>query len=74
MGVLRTFSAQAEPEILDAFEQIAASEGRKFQVLLDEAMREYLTRRREHDPNRATLEAFRQSLEERDELYRLLAK
>jgi len=37
-------------------------------------MREYLTRRRQQAARRSVLEAFQDSLKERDELYRSLAK
>lgn len=34
------FSSQASPEVLAALRQIAESEGRQFQVVLDEALRD----------------------------------
>jgi hypothetical protein len=37
-------------------------------------MREYLARRQEQPPRRRVLEAFQDSIKERDELYRSLAK
>jgi len=37
-------------------------------------MREYLARKRQQAPRRNVLEAFQDSLKERDELYRSLAK
>jgi hypothetical protein len=74
MGTLRKFSSQAEPEVLDALQEIAAREGRQLQAVLGDAMREYLVRQRQQAPRRNVLEAFQESLEERDELYRSLAK
>ncbi len=74
MSALRKFSSQAEPEILEGLQQIAAREGRQFQAVLGDAMREYLARKRHQAPRRNVLEAFQSSLEERDELYRSLAK
>jgi hypothetical protein len=74
MGALRKFSSQAEAEILEAMQEIAAREGRQFQAVLGEAMREYLGRKRQQAPRRNVLEAFRDSLAEHDELYRSLAK
>lgn len=74
MSALRKFSSQAEPEVLEGLQQIAEREGRQFQAVLGEAMREYLTRKRQQAPRRNVLEAFQQSLQERDELYRSLAK
>ena len=74
MSVLRKFSSQAEPEVLEGLQEIAAREGRQFQAVLGDAMRDYLARKRQQAPRRNVLEAFQDSLKERDELYRSLAK
>ena len=74
MSTLRKFSSQAEPEVLDALQEIAAREGRQLQAVLGDAMREYLAHKRQQAPRRNVLEAFQKSLKERDELYRWLAK
>ena len=74
MSTLRKFSSQAEPEVLDGLQEIAAREGRQLQAVLGDAMREYLAHKRQQAPRRNVLEAFQQSLDERDELYRSLAK
>ena len=74
MSALRKFSSQAAPEVLEGLQQIAAREGRQFQAVLGDAMREYLARKRHQAPRRNVLEAFQDSLKERDELYRSLAK
>ena len=74
MSTLRKFSSQAEPEVLDALQEIAAREGRQLQAVLGDAMREYLAHKRQQAPRRNVLEAFQESLKERDELYRWLAK
>ena len=74
MSALRKFSSQADPAVLKGLQEIAAQEGRQFQAVLEDAMREYLAHKREQAPRRNVLEAFQQSLAERDELYRSLAK
>jgi hypothetical protein len=74
MTALRKFSSQAEPEVLEQMQEVAAREGRQFQAVLGDAMREYLARKRQQTPRRNVLEAFQESLAERDELYRSLAK
>jgi len=74
MRALRKFSSQADPEVLEALQAIADQEGRQLQSVLGEAMREYLARKQSKLPRRSVLEAFEQSLRERDELYRSLAK
>ena len=71
---LRKFSSQAEPEILEGLREIATREGRQFQAVLGDAMREYLSHKRQQAPRRNVLEAFQESLKERDDLYRSLAK
>lgn len=71
MAALRNFSAQAEPEVLDALKEIAQQEGRQFDAVLGDAIREYVNLRRERVN---TVEAFMHSLGEYDELYRQLAK
>jgi hypothetical protein len=74
MSALRKFSSQADPEVLEGLQEIATREGRQFQAVLGDAMREYLTQKRQQAPRRNVMEAFQQSLKERDELYRSLAK
>jgi len=74
MSSLRKFSSQAEPDVLAAMQELAAKEGRQFQAVLGDAMREYVARKCQQTPRRNVLEAFQESLKERDELYRLLAK
>jgi hypothetical protein len=74
MRALRKFSSQAEPEVLEAMQELAAREGRQFQAVLGEAMRDYLAHKRQQATRRNVLEAFQDSVKERDELYRSLAK
>jgi hypothetical protein len=70
----RKFSSRADPEVLEGLHQIAEREGRQFEAVLGEAMREYLVRKRQQAPRPNVLEAFQHSLQERDELFRALAK
>jgi hypothetical protein len=74
MAALRKFSSQADPKVLEGLQEIARREGRQFQAILGDAMREYLAHKRQQAPRRNVLEAFQESLSERDELYRSLAK
>lgn len=68
------FSTQAAPEILSALQKIAESEGRPIQEILDEALREYIERKEKGQPRRQAMDAFAQSLNDFDQLYRELAK
>jgi len=68
------FSSQAAPEVLAALRQIAESQGRQFQAVLDEALRDYIDRQQKARPRRHVMAAFASSVEEFDDLYRELAK
>jgi predicted transcriptional regulator len=74
MSGWRKFSSQADPEVLEEMQQLAAREGRQFQAVLGDAMRAYLAHRRVQSPRRKVLEAFDESLRAHEELYRSLAK
>jgi predicted transcriptional regulator len=75
MSIVREkFSSQAAPEVLAALRKLADAEGRQFQVLLEEAMRDYLDRKSQGQSRRHVLEAFSQSRKEFETLYRELAK
>jgi hypothetical protein len=68
------FSSQAAPEVLSALRKIADIEGRQFQAVLDEALREYIERKAAGRPRRHVMDAFARSLSEFDRLYRELAR
>ncbi len=72
--VREKFSTQAAPEVLSALQKIAESEGRPIQEILDEALREYIERKEKSQPRHQAMDAFAQSLNEFDQLYRELAK
>lgn len=69
-----TFTSKADPEVLTALRKIAESEGRPIQEILDEALREYIEHKEKGQPRRQAMDAFAQSLNEFDQLYRELAK
>ena len=68
------FSSQASPEVLSALRQIAESQGRQFQAVLDEALRDYIDRQQKERPRRHVVSAFAASVAEFDSLYSELAK
>lgn len=72
--VREKFSSQAAPEVLAALREIAEREGRQFQAVLDEALRDYIDRYQKARPRRHVLGAFADSVQEFDALYRELAK
>jgi predicted transcriptional regulator len=73
-AVREKFSSQAAPEVLAALRQLAEAQGRQFQTVLDEAMRDYLNRHKTERPRKHVMASFASSLEEFDSLYRELAK
>lgn len=73
-AVREKFSSQAAPEVLAALRQLAESQGRQFQAVLDEAMRDYLDRHQTERPRKHVMAYFASSLDEFDSLYRELAK
>ncbi|NCV55365.1 MAG: hypothetical protein EBW54_04005 [Betaproteobacteria bacterium] len=46
------FSSQAAPEVLAALRHIAQSQGRQFQAVLDDALRDYIDRQQKERPRR----------------------
>jgi predicted transcriptional regulator len=68
------FSSQAAPDVLLALRQIAENQGRQFQAVLDDALRDYIDRQQKECPRRHVMAAFASSLDEFDHLYRELAK
>jgi predicted transcriptional regulator len=68
------FSSQASPQVLAELRKIAAKEGRQFQSVLDEALRDYIARKETGRPRRHVMEALARGVEEFDALYRELAK
>ena len=72
--VREKFSSQAAPEVLTAMRLIAKRQGRQFQAVLDEALRDYMDRQQQQHVRRHVMTAFAASLDEFDDLYRELAK
>ena len=63
-------SPQVSPDIIAAIRRIAENEGRPLHAVLDEALREYVERKDKTQPRRHVLDAFAESLETFDTLYR----
>ena len=68
------FSSQADKHILAQARALAASEGRQFQSILEEALTEYLERHQVERPRAHVMEAFGLSMDEFDDLYQKLAQ
>lgn len=75
MGAVREkFSSQADVKLLAEMRKIARSEGRQLQALLDEAMRDYVDKKRSARARPVVRKAFAESLRDYDALYKELAK
>lgn len=68
------FKAYPSNEVLVKIRQIAETEGRQVQTVLDEALKEYIERKAKGRPSQQVMNAFAESLAEFDSLYTELAK
>jgi hypothetical protein len=71
---LQKFSSQARPELLEDVRAIAAEEGRQFQAVLDEALAEWVARKRGETPRSEVLGHLKASIARHRRLYEELAK
>jgi len=71
---LTKFATQADPEVLDEVRKIAAREGKQLQGVIDEALRDFIEKRKRGRPRPEVLTALGESLAEYEALYRELAK
>ncbi len=72
--VFQKFATQADPKVLDEVRAIAAQEGKQLQAVIDEALRDFIDKRKRGRPRPEVLTAFGESLAEYDALYKELAK
>ncbi len=68
------FSSQANPELLSAMREIARSEGRHFQAVLEEAMRGYIESKAQQKVRPEVMANYRASVERNRRLYNLLTQ
>lgn len=71
---LQKFSSQARPELLDEVRAIAAEEGRQFQAVLDEALTEWVARKKGESPRPEVIGHLKASIARHRRLYEELAK
>ena len=71
---LAKFATQADPGVLKEVRAIAAKEGKQLQSVIDEALRDFVEKRKRGRPRPEILTAFGESLAEYDTLYQELAK
>jgi hypothetical protein len=71
---LQKFATQADPDVLEEVRAIAVKEGRQFQSIIDEALRDFIEKRKRGVPRPDVLTALGESLAEYEVLYKELAK
>ena len=74
VAVREKFSSQAAPELLAKMREIARSEGRHFQTVLEDAMSGYIESRERQKVRPEVMAHFYASLEKNRRLYELLAQ
>ena len=68
------FSSQASPELLAAMRDVARTEGRHFQAVLEDAMQQYLESREQGRVRPEVMAHYRASVEKNRRLAELLAQ
>ncbi len=70
----KKFSSQVSPELLAAIRDLARREGRQFDAVLEDALKEYLENRAAGKPRASVMAPFRASVERNRRLGELLAE
>ena len=71
---MQKFSSQARPELLQEVRELAATEGRQFQAVLDEALAEWVARKKGEAPRPEVIGHVKASIARHRILYEELAK
>ena len=70
----RRFSSRVDSELLAALRELTRREGRSFNAVLEDAMRDYITARREQNPRPSVMAHCQTSVEKHHRLSELLAR
>lgn len=71
---LQKFATQVDPDVLEEVRAIAVKEGKQLQAIIDEALRDFIEKRKRGVPRADVLTALGESLAEYEVLYRALAR
>lgn len=71
---MQKFSSQARPELLEEARAIAAAEGRQFQAVLDEALSDWVARKKGETARPEVIAHLKASIVRHRRLYEELAK
>ena len=72
--VREKLSSQASPELLAKMREIARQEGRHFQTVLEDAMRDYIESNAQNKVRPEVMAHYRASVKKNRRLYELLAQ
>ena len=68
------FSSQASPELLQGMREIARNDGRQFQAVLEDAMRDYIANKTQENVRPEVMAHYRASVERNRLLAELLSQ
>lgn len=68
------FATQVDADLLEEMRALAKSEGRQIQALVDEALADLIEKRRQSNPRRHVMDAYRASHGKYAALYKKLAQ
>ena len=68
------FATQVDPQVLATVRELAESEGRQLQALVDEALSDLIEKRRQGQPRRHVMAAYSGSHRQFASLYKKLAE
>jgi len=74
MSVKQRFAAQVDPELLATARAIAVAEGRQFQSIVEEALLDFVEKRKSPGPRDHVMAQYQASVNRNSELYERLAK
>ena len=73
MSVKQRFAAQVDPELLATARAIAVAEGRQFQSIVEEALLDFVEKRKTPAPRAHVMAQYQASVDRNSELYERLA-
>ncbi len=74
VAIREKFSSQASPDLLAAMRKIALKDGRHFQAVLEDAMRDYVENKTQEKVRPEVMAHYRASVEKNRRLAELLAQ
>ena len=74
MSVKQRFAAQVDPELLATARAIAVAEGRQFQSIVEEALLDFVEKRKSPGPRAHVMAQYQASVDRNSELYERLSK